>query len=194
MDRSINEILMQLVGKKYNVLRALVWVSAVLLFGSMIAMPVLSINGVPMGLVAGVMFFSFYFFIIVIIIYSVKVLWIKTSLKTLKRTGKLGFIDEIISGDYNTNGKICFSKHLLYDKKAHIIVAYDDIVWVFKRKVNLVVMDVIFRTIDGKEFRSKIDDETLLGFLDRRSGILVGYRSENEKEYRRRVKEFKNKK
>ena len=132
-------------------------------------------------------------FIAITIIYVSRMHQIKKSIKTLERTKKLNYVNEIISGDYNSNDKVGFSKHLLYDKKTRMVVAYDDIVWVYKHSKDRYNIEVLFCTIDGKKHSSSIDDHTLVEFLKRRSGILIGFSAQNKEIYKNKVNEFNNK-
>ena len=114
----------------------------------------------------------------------------KKSIKTLVRTGKIDYSNEILSGDYNSNEYMGFAKHVLYDKKTNIIVAYDDIVLIYDRENN-GKKEVRFCTIDGKKHVSRVDEWTLMEFLKRRSGILLGDTRQNMAIYNMKVKEFK---
>ena len=187
MNKEIRNVYSRLVGKKYRVLFIMIWVTLALYLGtpmstlssdSMVFMPICGLSGVA--------------FFIIAICYFTFTYPTKRAIKTLARTNKINYVDEIISGNYNSNDKMGFSQHLLYDKKTKIIVAYDDIVWVYKRVKDRYNTEVLFCTIDGKKHRSKVDDLTLTEFLKRRGGILVGFTPENRIAYDMKTREFKN--
>ncbi len=186
MNKEIKNVYSQLVGKKYKILFIMIWVTLALYIGSPILMG-FSDNMVfaPICGFSGVAFF------IITICYFTFTSPAKKSVKTLTRTGKIQYANEIISGDYNSNDKMGFSQHLLYDKKTKIVVAYDDIVWVYKHARDRYNTEILFCTIDGKKHRSKVDDLTLTEFLKRRSGILVGFTPQNRVAYNAKVREFK---
>ena len=186
MRKEARNIYSQLVGKKYRVLFIMIWVTLALYIGSpMLAVSSDNMAFMPICGLSGVAFF------IIIICYFNFTSRTKKAIRTLVRTNKLDYANEIISENYNSNGKIGFSQHMLYDKKTNIIVAYDDIVWVYKHAKDRYNTEILFCTIDGKKHSSKIDDLTLTEFLKRRSGILVGFTPQNRAAYDMKVKAFK---
>ena len=194
MNKSKKEVLLQLLGTKYIVLSILLWGSLIMsILGFTVAPVIRARTGEVSGFV-GLMFLFVPILYVVFFVYIFKIFPTKMSVSTLVRTNKLDLTNEIINGDYNTDGKMCFSKHLMYDKKTHVIIAYDDILWVYKRSIYYFIEDTMFCTVDGRAFRSKIDNKTLTEFLDRRGDILVGFSNENQRVYRKMVKEFKKKK
>ncbi len=138
---------------------------------------------------------SLYPAVVTSIMYAVRKNPLKASVKTLERTGKLGLVSEITSGDYNSDGKVAFSKNLLYVPKKNIVIAYDDIVWVYGKRNSVYGLTIsslyVFCLIDGSYFEINVSDETVKDFLYRRPNILVGYTSENNILHKEKVKEFK---
>ncbi len=192
MNNSEKEFLYQLAGEKYKILFIFIWITLALYIGTPILMGILNMEDyislfMPICTLSGMAFF------VILIVYIVKMSPVKKSVKTLVATGKIEFSNEIISGDYNTDGKMGFSKHLLYDKKTKIVVAYDDILWVYKKARDRYTTDVLFCTVDGRKHRSRIEDITLNEFLRRRNSMLLGFTPQNNAIYNMKVKEFKEK-
>lgn len=190
MSRSVSQTVSGIVGKKYRTRVIFIWITLALYIGS----PTLFIisDGSAATAIAGMTcgFSGIAFFVLSAWHFSV-MSSLRKSVKTLSRTNKLVYADEIISGDYNTDGKMCFSKHLLYDRKRNIVVAYDDIVWIYKGYRDAYTEEVMFCTIDGKKHGSAIDDFTLKEFLKRRDGYLLGLTQQNKIAYKNIVNNFK---
>ncbi len=190
MNKYAKKVVSQIAGEKYKILFVFIWITLVLYIGMPMVMAALHMDDyfsyfMPVSGLSGAAF------LVIFIVYITKMSPVIKSVKTLSTTGKLDFADEIISGDYNSDGKIGFSKHLLYDKKTHVMVAYDDILWIYKKARDWYTMEVLFCTVDGRKHRSKIEDLTLNEFLKRRNGILIGFTSKNKTIYDIKVKEFK---
>lgn len=202
MNKKAKNIIWQIAGKKNKGIYIIFWVSFVMY----IVLPMLI--GIFDGHAGtsvftdifdtGLTFAVFLFFcelsgvafFATVVLYLARVYPAKKSVRTLIDTNKLDYADEILSGNYNSNGTVGFSRHLLYDERNNILVAYDDIVWVYeteKRKRSAIV----FCTIDGRNHKSIIDHLTLNEFLKRRSGILKGFNLQNKMAYENKVKEYK---
>lgn len=192
MNKSEKEVVYQLAGEKYKTLFVFIWITLAMYIGAPMLMGILNMEDY-ISLFMPICSLSGMAFIIILIVYITKMSSVKKSVKTLAATGKLDFANEIISGDYNTDGKMGFSKHLLYDKKTKILVAYDDILWIYKKARDRYTTEVLFCTVDGRKHRSRIEDITLNEFLRRRSGILLGFTPQNDTVYNMKVKEFKEK-
>lgn len=184
MNKEMKEIFNQIVGKKYKTVFIIIWAALSVYSEGLI----LSATGFSIGIewILGVVGWMF----IMMIMYYLCTSQARKSVKTLARTNKLDYAKEIISKDYNSNGRIGFSEHLLYDKQTKAVVAYDDIVWVYKHVAGRYNVEILFCTVDGRKHKSKIDDLTLKEFLKRRSGILVGYTPQNRAAYEMKVKAF----
>lgn len=193
MNKTARKVVSQIAGRKYKSLFVMMWVTLALYIGVPIVMGILGAED-ALEVFVPICGFSGVAFIIITVCYFTKMNAIKKSVKTLDRTNKLDFSNEIVIGDYNTDGKMGFSKHLLYDRKTNAIVAYDDIIWIYKKAKNRYTTETLFCTIDGKKHSSIIDDPTLNEFLKRRSGIMVGYTPQNKTIYKMKVNEFKSKK
>lgn len=192
MNKSKKEVLYQLAGEKYKTLFVFIWITLALYIGTPTLMGILNMEDyislfMPICALSGMAFF------VILFVYIAKMSPVKKSVKTLVATGKIEFSNEIISGDYNTDGKMGFSKHLLYDKKTKIVVAYDDILWIYKKPRDRYTTEVLFCTVDGRKHRSRIEDITLNEFLRRRNGMLLGFTPQNNTIYKMKVKEFKEK-
>lgn len=107
---------------------------------------------------------------------------LKHSLKTLEATGNIKYISEILNKEYKTDGKICFSKNLLYIEYENVI-AYKDILNIKPNNGNY-----IFTTIDGKNHEIYIEESTLSEFLNRQGHIT--YKAPR-KEYKHKIEAFK---
>lgn len=191
MDKEVKDKVLAIAGKNMKIIFWLIWVCLAIYIVPMFFIGFLpderSVSMIiPLCGVAGM------FFLGCIFIYYSKMHPLNKSAKTLNNTGKITYLDEIVNKNYNTDGKICISEHLLYDKKTNIIVAFDDIVWIYKKK-DRATTEIIFCTVDGKKHKSQINDATLNGFLNRRSGILLGYTPQNKILYEGKVAEFQTK-
>ena len=189
MTKDIKKITKKILGQKTTVLFVMIWITLALYLSPVWISQFTDIADIimivsPLCGISGLAFFCITF------IYFGITSPVKKSLKTLVRTGKIDYIDEIISRDYNSNGVVCFSKHFLYDIKTHAIVAYDDIVWIYEYQTNASSSVFLICTIDGKKHKSKIDKQTLSEFLKRRRGILLGNTPQNKTLYKQKVNEF----
>lgn len=63
--------------------------------------------------------------------------------------------------DFESNGRIAFSDHFFYDLKTNFFIAYRSIVWVYYKDGEIVI-----RTINGKKFRTRIDNDNLEALLE----------------------------
>lgn len=183
MNREARSVLFQIVGRKYSVLFVLMWVALALYIG----LPCLLNNmaGIALCGVFGMVFF------VVMIWYFTGTSSTKKAVKTLVCTGKLDYVNEVLTGDYNSNSRVGFSRHLLYDKRTRIVVAYDDIVWIHSNSKTNNKVNFWFCTVDGKKHGSSIDNRTLTEFLKRRNGIVLGDTPQNRAVYEMKVREFK---
>lgn len=191
MNKQAKEVVSAIAGQKYKILFIMIWVTLAIYIGIPMLFGIFESDDLVMAF-APLCGLSGTAFFIITICYFVKMSPIKKSVKTLIATNKLEYANEIISGDYNSDGKMGFSKHLLYDKKTNIIVSYDDICWIYKKDRDRYTTEILFCTIDGRKHRSRIDDLTLTEFLKRRNGIILGFTPQNKVVYDVKVKEFKN--
>ena len=202
MRKDIKSITRKLKGDKYNKLRTNMLLTLIIYIGLAFLLVNFMQGNTPPSLsdvfysekhiIALIIFCVIcgFAFLVFFWLYISKTYAIKKSVKTLADTNKLGFANEILSGDYNSNDTVGFSKHLLFDKKFNILVAYDDIVWVYKIKKRFNLTTVLFCTVDGEKHESAIDDLTLERFLKRLNNVLVGYTPQNKLAYETKVKEF----
>lgn len=136
MDKEVKDKVLAIAGKNMKIIFWLIWVCLAIYIVPMFFIGFLpderSVSMIiPLCGVAGM------FFLGCIFIYYSKMHPLNKSAKTLNNTGKITYLDEIVNKNYNTDGKICISEHLLYDKKTNIIVAFDDIVWIYKKRTEL---------------------------------------------------------
>lgn len=192
MNKKLNRITAAIGGTRLKNLFIWMWIT----LAGYVSLPVFFAIGVPESATAFVILpgaFSGLAFFIITIIYCSKRHQIKKCLKTLATTGNLKYIAEIIQGEYNSNGKQGFSAHLMYDKKTDVIVAYDDMVWIYK-KIKDGKPYFMFCTPDGKKYLSLIDELSLAEFLKRLNReILLGFTPENKAMYAAITSSFKNK-
>jgi len=92
---------------------------------------------------------------------------LKKSLRTLEATCALQYIDEIIQKEYNSDGKICFSKHYMYVIGKGIF-AYEDMLNVDRPKPN---NEFYIDTVDGKRHRVIMKVAVMKEFLERQNKI-----------------------
>lgn len=185
MNKEAKNVVSQIMGEKYKILFIMIWVTLALYIGSPFLIEWVEGVAIFLCVIFGVAFFA------TLLTYYTKTAPVKKAVKTLVSTNKLEYAEEIISGDYNSNDRVGFSQHLLYDKKTRVMVAYDDIVMVYRYLADGANFQYMFCTIDGRRHISKIDELTLAEFLKRRSGILVGDSLQNKAAYKQAVKNFK---
>lgn len=109
---------------------------------------------------------------------------LRKSLRTLETTGALKYIDEILQKEYNSDGKICFSKHYMYVIGKGIF-AYEDMLNVDRPKPN---NEFYIDTVDGKRHRVIMKVAVMKEFLERQNRIT--YDGDNS-EIREKVRIFK---
>ena len=111
------------------------------------------------------------------------------SLRTLKLTGNIVYIDEVLHHAKNRSSELLMEKHLMYDKPCRIILAYNDIVWgITTTDQNEKPLNYIF-TIDGKRYPSSLDEYSLEQMTQKLS-LLYGTTNENRAAYIKIVREY----
>lgn len=123
--------------------------------------------------------------IIEIFYYFIKFSPLKKSIKLATIDGSIEHISEITGKDFESNGRIAFSDHFFYDLKTNFFITYRSIVWVYYKDGGIII-----RTINGKKFRTRIDNDNLGALLKANPQIMNGYNSNNYKEYTVRVATF----
>ncbi len=187
-DYDIRKTAKELLGKKINGIFIWMWISLTIYLGPTPLIGLLPEDNMfmllPFMIIGGIAFF------VLLIIYCSLMSTVKKSLRTLVKTNRIYYINEITSGNYNSNGTVYFSSNLMYHRKCHVVLAYDDIMWVYLNYEN-GRKNTIFNTVDGKSYIFNLDEPTIKELITRKPHILVGYTNENRIIYNDRVKQFK---